>query len=477
MLDTCSATITTPQGDRELGVVELTAGSAVPSIVAAAAAAHPAWASRPVHDRAALLDDAAAMLDDPGRVEELALLLAAESGKPLAQAHFEITAAIGLLRANAHEARRRTGAVLPTEGNPGTERDLAYTRREPLGVVAAILPFNFPVELFVEKCAAALVTGNAVVCKPPLEAPLAVQAFVDALHETGVPAEVLAVVHGDVEPAAALATAPGVDAISLTGSTDAGIAVATATAALLRPLHLELGGNNACLVLPDADLGLVADEVMFGRFMMNGQACSATKRVIVVGDAARHDELAERLAARIGQLTVGPADDPETAIGPLITPQAAARVAAQVRTAVDDGARLVVGGERDGAFVTPALLAATPAAAAVARDDEIFGPVATLIPAVDAAEALRIANASSFGLMASVFTQDTSLALALAERLQAGGVVINGSDNYRPPIIPFGGVKRSGVGREGIGYTQEELTRTKTIVFRRIRADHPELER
>lgn len=476
MLNSSTATITTPQGDRLLGEVTLTPASEVPSIVDAAAAAQPAWAARPAHERASIVDAAAAALDEPSRIEELALLLAAESGKPLAQSRFEIGASIGLLRANAHEARRRTGEVLPTEGNPGTERDLAYTRREPLGVVAAILPFNFPVELFVEKCAAALVTGNATVVKPPLEAPLAVQAFIDALHGAGVPRDVLGVVQGDVEPAAALAAADGVDAISLTGSTSAGLAVAQATAHLLRPLHLELGGNNACLVLEDADLDLVTDEIMFGRFMMNGQACSATKRVVVVGDRVRHDELAERLAARIAAHTVGPAESPDTTIGPLITADAAARVAEQVRAATAEGARLVTGGACDGAYVTPALLAGTPATAAVARDDEIFGPVAALIPAADAAEALRIANASPFGLMASVFTQDTGLALALAERLQAGGVVVNGSDNYRPPIIPFGGVKLSGTGREGIGYTQDELTRTKTIVFRRVRADHPELD-
>lgn len=443
-----------------------------PAAVAAAVergrAAMGRWSRRPVRERADALDRAADALAP--RTEALAALLAAESGKPLAQARFELGGVVALLRANAVEGRRMAGRVLPTEGNRGTERDLAVTRRVPLGLVAAILPFNFPAELFVEKCAAALVAGNAVVAKPPVEDPLTVVAVAEALWEAGVPREVLALVHGGAEVGAALAENPGVDAVSLTGSTGAGLAVARAAAPRLRRLHLELGGNNACLVLPDADLELACDEIAFGRLMMNGQACSATKRVVV--DRSHHDRLAEMLAAVVEGQRVGAATDPDTTVGPLITPAAAERVAAQVRAAVADGGRLAAGADTpDGAFMSPALLVDVPASAAVARDEEIFGPAFTLIPADSPEEAVAIANQSSFGLMASVFTQDWARGLAVADRLEAGGVVINGSDNYRPPVIPFGGVKLSGTGREGIGYTIEELSREKTIVMRRIRPD------
>jgi acyl-CoA reductase-like NAD-dependent aldehyde dehydrogenase len=238
---------------------------------------------------------------------------------------------------------------------------------------------------------------------------------------------------------------------------------------MLRRLHLELGGNNAALVLADADLDLVVDELAYGRLLMNGQACSASKRILV--QQTLHDELAERLADVARDQRVGSALDPETTIGPLITAAAAARVESQVAGALAQGARLAVGdGRAGGAYFPPCVLSNVPVDANVAIDDEIFGPVFALIPVADHDKALEVANSSSFGLMASVFSADVQLAVALAERLQAGGVVINGTDNYRPPVIPFGGTKMSGTGREGAGYTLAELTREKTIVLRRFRA-------
>lgn len=459
--------IRNPEESEVLGEITLTDPAAVAGIVERAVAARRDWSDRPVAERAAALDRAADALETEHR--ELGRLLAAESGKPLAQAEFEVGGGIHFLRGNAIEGRRLAGRVLPTEGNFGTEWDLAYTRREPLGVVAAILPFNFPVELFVEKCAAALVGGNAVVVKPPLEDPLVVERFRHALIDAGVPEEVIQAVHGDADVGAALATAPGIDAISLTGSTNAGVAVAKATAAQLRVLHLELGGNNACVVLDDADIDLVAEEAVRGRILMNGQACSASKRVIV--HRSLHDELAELLARAATSQTVGSACEEDSTIGPLIHAGAATRVAAQVANARAQGAGLAAGtGEADGAYFAPTVLAGVPTTADIACDDEIFGPVFNLIPVDSEAEALATANASSFGLMSSVFSTDPQRALRVAEQLESGGVVINGTDNYRPPVIPFGGVKMSGRGREGLGYTLEELTREKPIIFRRFRS-------
>jgi acyl-CoA reductase-like NAD-dependent aldehyde dehydrogenase len=458
--------ITNPQKTEVLGEIQLTEPADVAGVVTSAVRARRAWTARPVAERAAILDRAADLLESER--EELGRLLASESGKPLPQAEFEIGGGIRFLHGNADAGRRLAGRVLPTEGNFGTEWDLAYTRREPLGVVAAILPFNFPVELFVEKCAAALVGGNAVVVKPPLEDPLVVERFRLALIEAGVPAEAIAAVYGGAEVGAALAAAPGVDAISLTGSTAAGVAVARATAERLRFLHLELGGNNAMLVLDDADIDLVAGEAVRGRILMNGQACSASKRVIV--HRSLHDELASRLSETVAGLKVGDATEPDSQIGPLIHDGAARKVASQVANARAQGAELAAGGgEADGAFFGPTLLTGVPTDADIACDDEIFGPVFNLIPVDSAEQAVTVANASSFGLMASVFSVDAQRALVIAEQLESGGVVINGTDNYRPPVIPFGGTKMSGRGREGLGYTLEELTREKTIVLRRFR--------
>ena len=467
------AAVRGPLGGEPLGQVQLSDPQAVDRAVTAARAALPRWRARPLAERADLLEAAAATLHP--RQEELGDLLAAESGKPLAQARFEVRVSIDFLQANAQVGRRATGEMLPTEGQHGTEDDLAFTRREPLGVIAAILPFNFPVELFVEKCAAALVGGNTVVCKAPAEDPLVVGAFHEALIGAGVPPDALVLLHGGREVGAALAGHDGVDAVSLTGSTAAGIAVAKAAAPRLRRLHLELGGNNAALVLEDADLDLVERELAYGRLLMNGQACAASKRIIV--HQGLHDELVDRLRGVVECQVLGAPTDPATTVGPLVTAQAASRVAAQVSAAVADGALLVAGSDAaDGPYFAPALLAGTPSTARVAQDEEIFGPAFVVIAAGNVAEAVQVANASSYGLMGSVFTRDLPLALAVAERLEAGGVVINGTDNYRPPILPFGGVKLSGLGREGLGYTLEELTREKAIVFRRLRTARPELE-
>ncbi|MDO8211857.1 aldehyde dehydrogenase [Conexibacter sp. CPCC 206217] len=460
-----------PLEREQLGEIELTDPTAVQGVVDAARAAQETWSRTTLAERADRLEAAADALRP--RAEQLGELLARESGKPLAQAQFELRASIGLLADNARVGRRWEGRVLPTEGLGGTARDLAYTRREPLGVVGAILPFNFPVELFVEKVAAGLVGGNAVVTKAPPEAPLVVEQVHRTLLDAGIPPAVAPLLHGGRDVGIALSTARGLDAISLTGSTAAGVAVAQAGAPTLRRLHLELGGNNAALVLADADLDLVAQELAFGRLMMNGQACSASKRVLVHPDL--HDELVERLAAVVDRQVLGAPTDPATTVGPLINAAAARRVRDQVDRAVAEGAVRVRGGDVDGetALLPPALLADVPAAAAVATDDEIFGPVFVLVRADGPQQAIALANASSFGLMASVFSRDVQLAVAVAERLHAGGVVINGTDNYRPPVIPFGGVKLSGSGREGLGYTIDELTREKTIVLRRFRRELP----
>ncbi len=462
-----------PNGDHQLGEVELTSVEEVARAVAAAKIAQPEWARLSVADRASLLEAAADLLDP--QAGDLAQLLSAESGKPLAQAQFEIRASIGLLRSNAREACRTAGGVvLPTEGLKGVDRDLVYTRREPLGVVAAILPFNFPVELYVEKCAAALVGGNSVVVKLPFEDPLATMAFHRALHDAGIPRGVLSAVLGDRDVGAALAQDDRVDAVSLTGSTAAGLAVAIAAAPTLRRLHLELGGNNAALVLDDADLELAASELVRGRLLMNGQACSASKRIVVA--RSLHDALAERIVAAAAGQSVGEATDPNTTIGPLISAAAAARVVAQAEKAISEGASLASGeAVAEGPFVRPIVLTNVPKSASVASDDEIFGPVFCLVPVDSTEEAIEVANSSSFGLMSSVFSRDVQRALAVAERLHSGGVVINGSDNYRPPVVPFGGVGLSGSGREGIGYTIDELTREKTIVLRNFREQKEEL--
>lgn len=460
------ATIRAPADGSSVGDVRSATEGDVREAVAAARSALLTWARTPPHARARILGDAAAAIE--ANAEELARLHARESGKVIAQARREVVGAADLLRADATTGRFADGRVLPTGAVPGTEHDLAWVERVPLGVVACVIPFNFPVELTVVKAGAAIAAGNVAIVKPPPQNPLATLRAVELLVEAGLPSGVLQAVPGGAQVGAALCASPGVDAVSLTGSVGAGVAVARSTAHLLRPLHLELGGNGAAVVLDDADADLVVAEVVRGRLLMNGQACAATKRLVVVRSVA--DALVGRIDEAFARVRVGDPLDEASEVGPLIDEGAATRVEAQVRRAEEQGAKRIRGsGRARDAWFEPTLLTGVPPSSDVAVDDEIFGPVLAVIPVEDDEEAVEVVNRSRLGLTAAVFSGNTRRALAIADRLAVGGVVINGSNNYRPPVVPFGGVGMAGTGREGIGYTYEELTRTRFTVLRGVR--------
>jgi acyl-CoA reductase-like NAD-dependent aldehyde dehydrogenase len=409
------------------------------------------------------------------RAAEIAELSSQESGKVIAQATREVMGAAFLLEENAHIGRFEAGYLAPTGALPGGELDLTIVERVPLGVVVCVIPFNFPVELTIEKAGAALAAGNAVIVKPPPQNPLATMATVQVLLDAGVPEGVISVVAGGNDVSAALCIADGVDAVSLTGSVGAGVAVAKSTAHLLRPLHLELGGNGAAVVLEDADLDSVVSETLRGRLLMNGQACAATKRLLLHRSIA--GEVVQRLSAQLEAVVVGDPADPESQVGPLIDSRSADRVTAQVAGAVAQGGRIAAGsGVANDAWFRPTLIDQIPRNADVAMDEEIFGPVVSAIPFEDDEAALAVVNSSQLALTAAVFSKDLARAMSLAQRMSVGGVVINGTNNYRPPIVPFGGVGLAGAGREGLGYTYEDLTRTRFIAIRGIRPPGTELE-
>jgi acyl-CoA reductase-like NAD-dependent aldehyde dehydrogenase len=457
--------ILAPATGRALGALVYSTPSVVEEKIAKAVAAQPAWAARRTGERAEILDRAGAHID--ARAAEWARLLAEESGKVLTQAQFELKFAASLTRGNAERLRAMGGELLPTGALESTLDDVAWVRRVPLGVIAAVLPFNFPVELFVEKATAALAMGNAVVVKPPEQDPLTVLAVREAFVEAGVPAEVLAVVPGGRETGAALCANARLAAVSLTGSTRAGRAVASVP--LLRKLHLELGGNDAAIVCRDADLELATRELVFGRTLMNGQACASNKRIIVQRSIA--GELTKRLSVAVAAMNVGDPLDADSTMGPLISAEAAERVGQQVARAVEQGGKPVQGSGRPrGAFFDPCVIVDVPRAADVAIDDEIFGPVFACIPFDTEEEAISIANQSSFGLSGCVFSSDWARALQISDKLACGGAVVNGTGNYRPFIVPFGGVKQSGLGREGLGFTLEEMSQPRYTVLRRIRS-------
>ncbi|SDM20711.1 aldehyde dehydrogenase family protein [Nonomuraea jiangxiensis] len=443
-----------------LGEAESFTEERVASVVETAQAGQREMARLPAYERESLLRRVADLVD--AESESLARLLAAENGKPILQTRGEVAAAVRIFRGYAGEATRLFGRQIPLDAVPGLERHLAVTMREPLGVVAAIVPFNYPVELYAHKAAAALAAGNAVVVQPPSRCPLAVLRVAELVAKAGAPQNAHQVVTGGVRVSQLLAELPGIAAVSLTGSTVAGRELARRGADTLKKVFLELGGNDALIVCADADLAQAARAVVLGRLARgNGQICCAVKRVYA--DRAVHGEFVAALLEETRNLTVGDQLLETTDVGPLISEEAAERVETAVRQLVSDGARLVTGGGRRGAFYDPVVLSDVPVSSA-AFGEEIFGPVAPVASFTDPMEAVRLANASPYGLQAAVFTRDISRAFTIASKLDVGGVVINGSTALRAENLPFGGTKDTGGHREGVHDTALEFTRQKTVI-------------
>jgi lactaldehyde dehydrogenase len=397
------------------------------------------------------------------RVPELGRLLAQENGKPVPQTRAEVAVTANIFRGFAEEAKRIFGRVMPVDAVRGNERHFAITIRQPLGVVAAIVPFNYPVELWGHKAASALAAGNAVISKPPSACPLTLLTIAGLMEEAGLPPAAHQMITG---PGAMigdlLARSPGVQLVTVTGSTAVGVRISQLAAENLKKVHMELGGNDAMIILADADLEKAATAVVLGRLARgNGQICCAVKRIFV--EAPIYDAFSDLLTAKSKALKVGDQLEEDTDVGPLINEQAAKDVEAVVQGAVQAGARLRAGGKRRGAFMEPTVLTDVPVEVDLFKE-ETFGPVAPLVRFTAIEEALRLANASPYGLQSAVFTQDINRALDIAYRLEAGGVIVNWSSALRVETLPFGGIKLSGHGREGVHDTLDEMTDQKTIV-------------
>jgi len=397
------------------------------------------------------------------RVPELGKLLAEENGKPIGQTRAEVAVTASIFRGFAEEGKRIFGRVMPVDAIPGQERHFAVTIRQPLGVVAAIVPFNYPVELWGHKAAAALAAGNAVISKPPSACPLTLLKIAEILEQAGLPACAHQMITG---PGAMigdyLAKAPGIQLVTVTGSTAVGIRIAQLGAGNLKKVHMELGGNDALIILADADLEKAATAVVLGRLARgNGQICCAVKRIFV--EAPVYDRFADLLTAKAKALKVGDQLQEDTDVGPLINEDAAKEVEAVVIEAVKAGAKLRAGGHRRNAFMEPTVLTDVPVEVPLFKE-ETFGPVAPLVRFTSVEDAIRMANDSPYGLQSAVFTQDINKALDIAYRLEAGGVIVNWSSALRVETLPFGGVKMSGHGREGVHDTLDEMTDQKTII-------------
>lgn len=462
--------VNNPATGVKVGAVQRSSVDEVDRALVRAKEAQREWASSPRHVRYEILTAYAKAVER--QVDELALLLAMESGKPLAQTIVEVAASARLTRRYAERMLSAEEKALFLDSQAGLESDVLFTRHEPLGVVAAIVPFNFPVELGAHKIIPAIATGNAVVVKPPELDPLTLTRQVEMLLAAGLPEGVVQVLNGEAEVGQAMVRSPLVSAVTFTGSTSTGMQVALAGAQTMKKVMLELGGNDSLLVLPDADLEAVVAEAMAGRSLANGQVCVANKRIIAHKDVT--EDLIEALSSRFRQLEIGDQLDATTDIGPLISRAAVSKVKDQIRATVDAGASITTGRRHlDESFVAPTVLRDVTAEMDIARDMEIFGPVLPVIAVASTEEAICVANSSRFGLSGAVFSRDLTTALDVARRLETGQVVINGSGLHRADVAPFGGVKDSGNSREGVTTGMDEFVQSKAIVLRGHRQAGP----
>jgi succinate-semialdehyde dehydrogenase / glutarate-semialdehyde dehydrogenase len=437
--------------------------------LAAASAARLPWARTPLHERVDIVHRFIALVQE--RRDQLADLLTQETGKPIREAHEEVDETCTVFRAFAERAGHAMyGIATQLDLQLGLADDYLVTRREPLGIVVAILPFNFPIEMYAHKVGPALLAGNVVVAKPSEETPLSTLLITSWLHECGVPGGALQCLTGRGEGVGeALVGSPLTDAISMTGSTEVGTHVYQQGAKHLARVFLELGGNDPLIVLADADLDLAVEMAVWGRTLNAGQCCSANKRMIVHGSV--FDDFTQRLIEKLDGWPPGDPTLQETKLGTVISDSAARRAKSQVDRTVSEGGRIEVGGEVSGAFFTPTVLVGVTREMSVANDMEIFAPVFPVITVSSDDEAIQIANQTTYGLSAGVFTHDLDRAFRFATRLACGLVVVNGTSLFRPLIHHHGGYKRSGIGREGLDITIQEMTQVKGMMFRGVLAD------
>ncbi|MBM4125035.1 MAG: aldehyde dehydrogenase family protein [Nitrospira sp.] len=426
--------------------------------VSAAVAAFPSLRRSPAHVRAAALEKIVATLT--ARREELARTIVAEAGKPISDARREVSRGIATFALAAEEATRIPGEVIPLDLTPGTESYLGVLRRFPIGPVLGITPFNFPLNLVAHKVAPSLACGNPIVLKPAPQTPLTSLLLGEIVLEAGLPPGSFSVLPCDNTVAERLVVDPRLKILSFTGSAAVGWML-KAKCGKKRAL-LELGGNAAVIVEPDADLEVAAQRCVAGGFAYAGQTCISVQRIQV--QESVYDRFVAALLARVAAVTVGDPGEDATVIGPLIDEAAARRVEAWIKEAVAQGARVLAGGARRGSLVEATVLADVSPAMKVSCC-EVFGPVVTVSRYKRFEDAVAAVNNSDFGLQAGVFTRDVDRIFTAYRDLDVGAVLANEVPTFRADHMPYGGVKDSGLGREGVRYAIEEMTEPKLLVL------------
>lgn len=438
-------------------LAQLPSARQVSECVDAAFAAYQSSTLTP-HERAAILDRAAAKIE--ARAEQLVDVLRQETGFPRRDASGEIQRGVVTFRLSAEEARRLTGEMVPLESAAGQIGRIGFTLRVPLGVVCAITPFNAPLNTVAHKIGPALAAGNAVILKPSLHTPMTSCIVAECLLEAGLPPGLLSVVHGGAEVAQWLLDEPNIHFYAFTGSTEVGRAIQQRAG--LRRTQMELGSIAHCILCDDADLNAALPKVINAAYRKAGQVCTSIQVLLVHRSLV--DKVEHRLADLVSALPFGDPADERTVVGPVISEASAIRVQSWIEAAVKGGARLLVGGGRTGSVVHPALLADVSKATPLGCQ-EVFGPVLTIAPFDSLEEAIARVNATPYGLAAGIFTQHIGNALEAARKLQVGGVHINETPSSRVDLMPYGGSKDSGFGREGPRYAIREMSEERMVTI------------
>ncbi|WP_347109027.1 aldehyde dehydrogenase family protein [Paenarthrobacter sp. S56] len=451
--------VTSPFDNRTIGAIQLTDPEDAPRILAAARAGARTCASLSRDARAKILDRTAQSMED--RSEAFARTIVGESGKTIRQARKEVLRAVNTLRLSAAEARRNAGEVIPFDAYEGSEDRHGWFSREPLGIIMAITPFNDPLNLVAHKVGPAIAGGNAVVLKPSALTPLSAQLLAETLLEAGLPESVLTLVHGGREVARKILAAPDVRMVSFTGGFSTGEDIARTAG--LKKLAMDLGGNAPVLVMDDCDLEKAVESCVSGAFWAAGQNCVGVQRILV--HTSIYQQFKERFLAETARLVVGDPGDEKTDVGPMITAVAADGLFTKIELAVQDAAVVLAGNTRAGNLVHPTVMENVPEDSRLWKE-EVFGPLVMLRPIGSLAEGLDVANAIDFSLHAGIFTSSLGAAMEAAKQLEAGGVMINDSSDYRFDGMPFGGFKYGSLGREGVRFAYEEMTQPKVVCIK-----------
>ncbi len=432
----------------------------VDAALEAATRAAQVMADMPAHRRAAILLRTAALLTE--RREELALTIAAEAGKALKFARTEVDRAVGTFTIASEEAKRMHGETIPLDAVPNGEGYFGFTQRRPVGVIAAIAPFNFPLNLVAHKVAPALAAGNSLVLKPASTTPLVAVKLGEILMAAGLPAGAFNLVVGSGGTVGEwLITDRRVNKITFTGSPPVGEHILAVAG--IKKVTLELGNTSPVIIAPDADLDLVAKRAALGAFYNSGQVCISVQRIY--GQHSIVAPFTEKFVRASEAMVVGDPLDERVDVGPMIELREAERIEAWVQEAQSGGAQVLTGGRREGAMYWPTVLSGVTADMKVVAD-EVFAPVASVLPYDDFEDALRQANDSEFGLQVGVFTRDIDRVFQAVRRLNFGGVIINDTPNFRADHMPYGGNRRSGLGREGVRYAMEDMTNIQMVAIR-----------